>query len=570
MHPFYQSAWELSDNAATSSTEQQGESSNTDNGNGDRNENNNDNDNELDFQESSLNNGKQRSKGKRSRRDYEENNDSDDDDSRATECPICFKGVSNQGDHCLVVTKCGHTFGEICIMKWIIAKQKERVPPRCPNCGQNGPILKKADLRRIVITKLIAHDTSDLERIRKELAEAKKAIDEKTKEIMSLKGHIKLLNQSQSAKDLEALQSKIVALSSTRLNNESLKEEEKEEKKKIREFYSYPLEYQQQGRSLAISAMDEMAVISVGNANTGFGLQRISLRDIQSVDYFPNHKKMIRDVKCSPFQQSLVLSTGLDNKLALTCVRNKHIIQAYGLETPGWSCDFDEIDSNLLYCGLANNAVLVYDIRNTKNYLHRLRPPNTTGNFPIHSLAVTTKADHNDGARMILCSNTVGSFLWELNVAASSEDQEPEFHPLSCTQHEGYKPYSLSYDHGAQTILISSRRLPAMNGGGTFHSLYQLNKEQIQENEGQVERMWSFESSYPQIQMSRTYHYVGDQSEDGITCFSNNENVLLRSPQEEIGSFSVKGPVMDIKLKQVGQDLVIGALTDKTLHLYKY
>ena len=73
---------------------------------------------------------------------------------------------------------------------------------------QNGPVLKKSDLRRVIVTKLIAHDTSDIERIRKELDEAKKMIGDKTREIMSLKGQIKLLNQSQSSEQLEVLKAK--------------------------------------------------------------------------------------------------------------------------------------------------------------------------------------------------------------------------------------------------------------------------------------------------------------------------------------------------------------------------
>ncbi|KAG2222380.1 hypothetical protein INT45_006902 [Circinella minor] len=562
MHPFYQSAFTTT-TRTINTNEQQGETSattsnndNSDNRNNNNMNSDNNNDDALhDFQESLTplkKTGKQLSKGKRSRNDYEDSDDEDESSNNATECPICLKGVSNQGEHALVVTKCGHTFGEM----------------------QNGPILKKSDLRRVIVTKLIAHDTSDIERIRKELDEAKKMIDDKTREIMSLKGQIKLLNQSQSSEQLEVLKAKLVALSSEKFNNDSNRLEEVQEKKILQEFYSYPLEYQQQGRSLAISAMDEMAIISVGNASTGYGLQRISLRDIKSVDYFPNHKKTIRDIKCSPFQQSLILSTGLDSKLALTCVRNKHVIQTYSLEKPGWSCDFDETDSNLLYCGLLNNTVSVYDIRNTKNHLHQLRPPNTPGNFSIHSLAAVNNGA-GGGKRLIFCSNNMGSYMWELDtsLATAMEGQPPIFHPLSCTTQEGYKPYSLSFDNGTRTILISSRRSTALNNGSTLHSLYQLyqGQQQQQQEEEFIKPAWSLENPYPQIQLARTYHFEkGGGSKDLIACFASDKTISLRNHQEDLGSFSVNDPVMDIKAKKVGQDIVVGALTEKTLHLYKY
>ncbi|KAI7854455.1 WD40-repeat-containing domain protein [Circinella umbellata] len=582
MHPFYQSAFTTTART-TNTSEQQGESSATTSNNDSININNHNNNNINsdnngddalhDFQEPLAplkKTGKQLAKGKRSRTDYEDSDDDDQNNDNATECPICLKGVSNQGDHALVVTKCGHTFGEICIMKWILKKQKDKVHPRCPICGQNGPVLKKSDLRRVIVTKLIAHDTSDIERIRKELDEAKRMIGDKTREIMSLKGQIKLLNQSQSSEQLEVLKAKLVALSSEKFNSDSNRlEEEVQEKKILQEFYSYPLEYQQQGRSLAISAMDEMAIISVGNASTGYGLQRISLRDIKSVDYFPNHKKTIRDIKCSPFQQSLILSTGLDSKLALTCVRNKHVIQTYSLEKPGWSCDFDETDSNLLYCGLLNNTVSIYDIRNTKNHLHQLRPPNTPGNFSIHSLAAVNNGA-GGGKRLIFCSNNMGSYMWELDTSSATAmgGQEPIFHSLSCTTQEGYKPYSLSFDNGTRTILISARRSTALNNGSTLHSLYHLYQQPEEEF---IKPAWSFENPFPQIQLTRTYHFEkGGGSKDLVACFASDKTISLRNHQEDLGSFSVNDPVMDIKAKKVGQDIVVGALTEKTLHLYKY
>ncbi|KAI9492294.1 WD40-repeat-containing domain protein [Zychaea mexicana] len=583
MHPFYASAGQ-SFKATTEAAQQvipqqqqeqqqqqqQGESSNND-------------DTDINFQESStthlVHGGGRFNKGKRPRVDDSSSDEEDDDDDndKATICQICFKGMTNQGGHCIVATKCGHTFGESCITRWISAKQKDRAQARCPNCRQNGPVLKKTDLRRIIVTKLVAYDTSDFERVRKELEESKRIIDEKTKEIMSLKGKIKLLNQSQSAKDLQELQEKIVALSSAQGATSSSSSsssasytsaaavDEPESKQKLREFYSYPLEYQQQGRSLAISSMDEMAIVSVGNESRGYGLQRISLRDINSVDFVPNHKKVVRDIKCSPFQQSLVLSTGLDNRLALTCVRNKHVIQAFSLEKAGWSCEFDETDSNLFYCGLANNTVLVYDIRNTKSHLHHLRPNTSSNNFPIHSLASTKR---ENGNRIILCSNNMGSYLWELD----SSNQEPVFHSLPSTDNPGYKPYSLSYDTKTRTILISSRKPPQSNGG-TVHSLYQLShEEQVKKpEEDPIERIWSFESSYPQVQMARTFHFPRKRNRDDIVaCFAHERVVSLRNENETIDSFPVKDPVMDIKAKQVGQDLVVGALTDKTLHLYKF
>ena len=183
---------------------------------------------------------------------------------------------------------------------------------------------------------------------------------------------------------------------------------------------------QRTGRSLAINPVDEMAVISVGNEVRGYGLQRLSLRDIGSVEYISVHTGVIRDIKCSPFQQSLVLSTGLDKQLALTCMNNQHVLLKYPTEKAGWSCAFDESDPNILYCGLANNTVLIFDNRNTNTHLQQLHPDGP--NAAIHSLAVTK----TEAGRMLLCSNTLGSYAWELGSSGG-----PVHHSLPSLERDG-------------------------------------------------------------------------------------------------------------------------------------
>ncbi|KAI8146331.1 hypothetical protein BJV82DRAFT_413421 [Fennellomyces sp. T-0311] len=483
-----------------------------------------------------------------SKRRREEDSSDEECEDNATECPICLKGVSNQGSHRLVATKCGHTFGESCILKWISEKQKKKVPPRCPNCGQTGPVLKRADIRYIITTTLIAYDTSDLQRIKDELEQAKKLIDEKDMEILRLKGQINLLTRS--SKNVEALEARLVELSNAKPM------EVAEEKTGLVEYYSYPLEYQQTGRSLAINSSDEMAVISVGSEARGYGLQRISLCDIGSVEYIPVHKNVIRDVKCSPFQQSLVLSTGLDKQLALTCMSNQHVLVTYPIERAGWSCAFDEADPTMFYCGLANNTVLVYDNRNTKTHLHQLHPNGP--NAPIHSLAVMKTAT----GRMVLCSNTLGSYAWELRPS-----EEPVHHPLPSVEQDGYKPYSLSYDNDTQTTMISSRRVATPTASAsTMHSLYRLDPD-----DGRFMLSWGLESTHQQIQLARTCHFSPrGRKDDIVACYANESEVVLRTAGEQMGSFEIGAPAMDIKARKVGQDVVVGALTEKTLHLYKY
>lgn len=167
------------------------------------------------------------------------------------------------------------------------------------------------------------------------------------------------------------------------------------------------------GRVVALSGAEEMAVVSAGHGS-GYGLQRISMRDLAAMDHFINHEKQIRDVKISPYQRSIVLSTGHDRSLALSCVHNKHTMQRYTLEKPAWSCSFDQKDPNVIYCGLASNVVSIYDIRNTKSSVKDMQASNH--NYGIHSMASVAMGDR----RLLLCSNTVESYIWEY--AAAGED----------------------------------------------------------------------------------------------------------------------------------------------------
>lgn len=172
------------------------------------------------------------------------------------------------------------------------------------------------------------------------------------------------------------------------------------------------------GRIVALSGYEEMAVVSAGRGS-GFGLQRISMRDLSAMDHFVNHDKQIRDIKISPYQRSIVLSTGHDRTLAISCVHNKHTMQRYTLEKPAWSCSFDINDPNLIYCGLASNVVSIFDIRNTKSSVKDVQA--TNHNYGIHSMASVNMGEK----KLLLCSNTVESYIWE-----SAQKEEAVLHKI--------------------------------------------------------------------------------------------------------------------------------------------
>lgn len=310
------------------------------------------------------------------------------------------------------------------------------------------------------------------------------------------------------------------------------------------------------GRALAINVKQDMLVASVSQSQTpAHGLQKISLTDTDQCDFIWNHSKVVRDIQCSPFADTNVLSTGLSKEMKLTCIHSKCDIVSYPLGNQGWSCAFDNRDNNLVYCGLANDTLNVYDARFTKNVLAQLKGP---ADGPLHSIAVVTHP--RDGQKYILCSNRTKSYFWEWHgpedsVLKTMPDQgdgkyAQKPHPrardvlyitppllyfiFSCVPHTqiicftflGYKPYSLSFNERTMSVLVSSRGQDVSR-----HAIYSLNNLQ--------EYVWSMNSKGPQAPLARTCHYSYSATQDpadSTICFSDHDSVCIsgQSGVEEV------------------------------------
>ncbi|KAI9315707.1 WD40-repeat-containing domain protein [Dichotomocladium elegans] len=469
-----------------------------------------------------------------------------EDDDAALTCPICLEEMVNSGSRCISSIKCGHLFCESCILDWYIQEIKKNERAKCPSC--KSPF-KKPDVRRLVTSRLIVHDVSELERVKKELEHEKRQNVELERKLARSEMALAQCRRwlLEGSKENEAL--KALMMKSKSNLCEKIKTTATLFTRRV--FHpihtpSFPVEMT--GRSVALNWKEEMAITSVGNEKKKFGIQKVSLIDSSSIDFFTVHEKHIRDVKCSPYQPSLVLTTSMDRALKITCAKNKHIIQQYTLERPGWACSFDDSHSNYLYCGLNNNVVMVYDIRKTNATLHRL-PGNSTC-FPIHSIDVAT---NKSGAKFIFCSNTMESYFWDM-----SDPANPVLQRIS-----GYNPYSLSLDSN-ETLLVSYRRSKhAEHGAGTKHTLYTV-------QDSGTNPLWSIESPHPQVPLARTHFFKQAGNEEFLVCFSKDQTLSINSREGEVEQFDVKSSVLDVKSKCIGPTRFLAAVTEQKLHLYKY
>jgi E3 ubiquitin-protein ligase RFWD3 len=132
-----------------------------------------------------------------------------------------------------------------------------------------------------------------------------------------------------------------------------------------------------------------------GNNGKGFGIAKVSILDASRLDYLHGlHEQFVKSLHCSPFADGLVLTTSFDRTLKLSSLNTNGTLLSYELCAPGWSCSFHPTDRNLLFAGMANGTVSMYDIRNTRNAEWTVAVTSKSGDpMPIHSLNVCPTAN---------------------------------------------------------------------------------------------------------------------------------------------------------------------------------
>ncbi|CAO3629776.1 unnamed protein product [Cunninghamella echinulata] len=298
-------------------------------------------------------------------------------------------------------------------------------------------------------------------------------------------------------------------------------------------------------RVMAVHIEEEMVVMSMKQENS-HGLYKCSLRDLSSCEYIGNHSGLVRDIKCSKNRHDngsiLLLSTGLDKKIHLTSASNNCVLQTYQLPSPGWSCEFDESNPNQFYCGLANNSIMLYDIRNTKECLKNIVNKNLI-RTPIHSMI----SFQLNNISTLLCSSLTQTYYYQ-----SLQNDDYQCNVFDGGE-KGYQPYAISIDTIDEKILMISNR----GNGCSKHTIIQLNTD------GSWLKKWEYTSPIYQKKISRTDIY------SGLTCFSeDNRRIQIRDNINsiEIPLLEQNQYVMDLKLTHDN----LFCLTDNHFMIYKY
>ncbi|CAO3569481.1 unnamed protein product [Mortierella alpina] len=337
-------------------------------------------------------------------------------------CSICFEPWTNSGIHRLVSIKCGHLFGENCILKWIAQHSREGVV-KCPEC--NHPA-KRKDVRRIWSKSVVVLDTVEKEEA---YSRVKKEQELRMRCEMDL---------AQSRMAYEMLKVEMTKLQRKCDRQRALKRRYRSEVQRlkltnpetdiVKKFAYHPL------RTISVSTTstgmahylsyrpDEEMLVCSRQINTRHGIAKVSMRDYSNNlnDFIPIHTQAIRDVQCyniDPFaNKSLVLTASMDKTLKISSTASQQVVLTYDLQAPVWSCCWSRTNPFTVYCSVKGKqtGILTLDLRNTKAPVAAFSQPSLIGYSPIHSMSHIGPSQ-SQAREAILCGNLEGAFIYNFD-----------------------------------------------------------------------------------------------------------------------------------------------------------
>lgn len=444
----------------------------------------------------------------------------------------------SNGLHATVNLKCGHVFGKSCIHKYIKESLAQVKYSKCPVCDAS---VTKSEPRRIWPSKVVPCSEDDLRELKKEHEEADATLQ------TLLEKKLRIDNEIQQIKEeLNKYQS--TEMLKKKMNSQNEATEHNGSQPEINRRYTLQHTFSMSNEKYRVSDLvldRDMAVLSVANnmSNT-FGIRKVNLFDPSLTEFIPNHTAQIKDVKQGS-SNNIILSTGFDKTLKLTSIATNQVVLTYKLDAPGWSCASNHSDPNLVYCGVTNNKLLVFDIRNTKGCVQTLMEPGPNRNMsPIHCV--------ESFDNKILCSNLSHSYYWyQNNPGEYAHHPINEFADSSDNTVNDFKNFGMTLK---DEVLLTSLRSKNSCNYSIAH---------FQENELCMD--WKYENvNQQQKSMPRNTVYKVDG--EVYLCYADNNMVQIRNKDNLIQSITTDNQILDIKYNQ--KQRVLTVLMENYLQVY--
>ncbi|XP_040266156.1 E3 ubiquitin-protein ligase RFWD3 [Bufo bufo] len=487
-------------------------------------------------------------------------------------CTICLESWTNAGQHRLSALRCGHLFGYTCISRWLKGGAL-----KCPQCNKNA---KRSDIVVLYTRSLRALDTSEQERMKSSLEKEQSLRRKAELEAAQCRLQVQFLTDEcgklrKQVQELKALascygtSSSQPSCSSVARTSSSLSSSQGQHK------YSFEkaILIHQGGNCRVMAYCEYLTCLAVSQPSShttlipGCGIKKLNMADLKSTQFVPIHARQIRDLAFSDRPDRLLLSASLDNTLKLTSLLTNTVVQTYNTGRPVWSCSWCADDANYVYAGLINGSVLVYDLRDTSQFVKELVPLGSR--CPVVSLSSIPRA----ASEVFPCGGVVagtleGAYFWEMTDAQYRPHVLP-LEPAGCTdiQTESstrhclvtYRP-GKTYDYRRCVMmeLTSSRLTDTENH-------YSCSCYPVQTfNAGSTCKVLTKNAIFQSPDCDGSILVcAGDESTNSAMLWHSGSGSLIQKLQAD-------QPVLDICPMRVNQSSLLATLTEKTVKIYKW
>lgn len=340
-------------------------------------------------------------------------------------CTICFEAWTTAGDHRPSALRCGHLFGFTCIQRWI---KSAGAAAKCPQCNKKT---KRSDIVKLYVTKLRALDNTEQETLKRAL-EHEQSLRRKA-ELESAQDKLRLqvvTNQcGQIQKELQELRALMTqtggcsvpsAASSSSASSSLLSglSQRPDGSRSGQYSFSKAVLMSQSGGCRVLAYCEPLSCLLASQPSPhatlvpGCGVKKMSVVNMKASQYVPIHSKQIRGLSFNTQNDSLLLSSSLDNTIKLTSLLTNTVVQTYNAGRPVWSCCWCLDNSNYVYAGLINGSVLIYDTRDTSTHVQELQP--LRSRCPVASLCYVPRAASSSfPCGGLIAGSLEGACFWE-------------------------------------------------------------------------------------------------------------------------------------------------------------
>lgn len=299
----------------------------------------------------------------------------------------------------------------------------------------------------------------------------------------------------------------------------------------------------------------------------GCGVKKLDMATMNEGQYIAIHSQSIRDLAFNSQSDGLLLSASMDRTLKLTSLLTNSVVQTCKTECPSWSCCWCSDDFNYVYAGMINGFILVYDRRDTRDYVQKLELKGSRA--PVISLSYIPRAvSETFPCGGLLVGTLKGACFWEKKVAQYIPHLLP-LESVGCTD--------IQIESSTRQCLVTYR--PNKTHDYMRCVIMKLTKNNLENSEDK------YKCSCCPVQ---TFN-------GGTTCRLLCKNAIFQNPNPDCGMLVCAGdestnsamlwhaksgsliqklpadqPVLDICPMKVNQTNLLATLTEKKVKIYKW